>query len=141
MKRIQELRKLSEDHHHGLVLARHAMLANDESSHREVWQEVLRKFQRELEPHFIIEEKYLAPPFESLGETALLKRFNGDHKKLRAIIHDQKNRSLSTLKYFGELLEAHIRFEEQELFEVAQSRLSSEDLQSVEKACELSSTK
>ena len=140
MKRSPELRKLSEDHHHGLVLARHALLAEDDSSAQNVWQEVERKFQTELDPHFIIEEKYLAPPLESLGENTLIERFNDDHKELRSFIHDQNNRSLSALKIFGELLEAHIRFEEREFFEIAQSRLSPENLKAVEKACQLSPT-
>ncbi len=62
MKRIPELRKLSEDHHYGLVLARKARLAKDETSAKKVWWEVMNKFQDEFDPHFIIEEKYLAPP-------------------------------------------------------------------------------
>lgn len=55
LKRIPELRKLSEDHHHGLVLARRARLAGDgdeDFSAAHVWEEIERKFQNELEPHF-----------------------------------------------------------------------------------------
>jgi hemerythrin-like domain-containing protein len=136
MKRIPELRKLSEDHHYGLVLARKARLAKDETSAKKVWWEVMNKFQDELDPHFIIEEKYLAPPLETLGENALIERFHNDHKELRSLVHDLVGHSLITLKKFGEKLEAHIRFEERELFEVAQKRLSVESLKAIEKACQ-----
>jgi hemerythrin-like domain-containing protein len=137
MKRIPELRKLSVDHHHGLVLARHALSVDNNSTAQEVWKEVVRKYDAELNPHFIIEEKYLAPPLEALNENALIERFHADHKKIRAIILDKDNRTLSTLKIFGELLKSHIRFEERELFQTAQSRLSPDELKAVEKACRL----
>lgn len=138
LKRIPELRKLSEDHHHGLALARRARLAGDgnegfTASH--VWEEIERKFQDELEPHFRIEEEYLAPPLAALGEMELIERFNKDHRILRESVSDQSARSPSALKQFGEMLERHIRFEERELFEIAQQRLSSDDLKAIEKAC------
>lgn len=136
MKRIPELRKLSEDHHHGLVLARKACSILDEASAEKVWQEVMNKFQSELNPHFIIEENYLAPPLVALGEQAVIKRFLDDHKNLRALVQDQAGHSLSTLRLFGQQLTAHIRFEERELFEIAQSRLSIESLKAIEKACQ-----
>ncbi len=88
-----------------------------------------------MEPHFRIEEEYLAPPLVALGETELIERFNEDHKVLRESVRDQSTRSPSALKQFGEILERHIRFEERELFEIAQQRLSSDDLKAVEKAC------
>ena len=136
MKRIPELRKLSEDHHHGLVLARKARSVKDETLAEKVRLEVVNKFHDELDPHFIIEEKYLAPPLETLGENALIERFRNDHQELRSLVHDLVRHSLTTLKKFGEKLEAHIRFEERELFEVAQKRLSVESLKAIEKACQ-----
>jgi len=138
LKRIPELRKLSEDHHHGLVLARRARLAGDgdeDFSTAQVWEEIERKFKNELEPHFRIEEKYLAPPLVILGEVALIERFNEDHRILRKSVSDKSARLPSALKQFGEILERHIRFEERELFEIAQQRLSSDDLKEIEKAC------
>ncbi|NOZ08740.1 MAG: hemerythrin domain-containing protein [FCB group bacterium] len=134
MKRFPELRKLSDDHHQGLVLARHARVAGDAPSAVRVWQEVEEKFRLELNPHFIVEEKYLAPPLEALGEKELVKRFYSDHRELRAFINDTKNRTIAALNAFGDLLEAHIRFEERELFEVAQARLPAATLKAVEKA-------
>jgi len=139
MERIPELHKLSADHHLGLVLARHARRAAEGMkgySADEVWGEVEEKFQQELEPHFRIEEEFLAPPLDALGERALLQRFHEDHDRLRTIIRDRSARSLSDLKSFGERLERHIRFEERELFEIAQARLSRADLRIIGEACQ-----
>ncbi len=75
MKRIPEFRKLSEDHHHGLVLARRAYLTGIGTkgfSVPSVWEEVERRFRYELEPHFKIEEEYLVPPLEEIGEIELI---------------------------------------------------------------------
>ncbi len=134
MKRFPELRKLSEDHHYALVLARRTRAAGDDASASKMWQEVEEKFRLELNPHFIIEEKFLAPHIEALGEPELMKRFRSDHKKLRAFVGDSADRSSAALKAFGEVLEAHVRFEEREFFEVAQNRLPIAILKAVEQA-------
>jgi len=135
LKRIAELRKLSEDHHHGLVLARHALLAEAGAGVEKTWREVEQKFEAELERHFRIEEEYLVPPLEDVGERQLIERLGGDHRELRSRVAKGADRSLTALKEFGTILEAHIRFEERELLEVAQERLSPEALKAVEKAC------
>lgn len=138
MKRIPELHRLSTDHHLGLVLARRACLAAEGKvnySPSDVWSEIDRKFRRELEPHFMIEEEYLSPPMKAIGELELIERFNDDHKTLREIVLNHSVHTNSALKKFGELLEKHIRFEERELFEVAQQLLSSEQLKTINEAC------
>jgi len=139
MKRIPELRQLSKDHHHGLVLARHARKAGAGTGGISVssgWEEVEKKFQEELEPHFQIEEEYLVPHLTTIGEIKLVDRLKDDHEILRRIIRNKAVRTPLALKQFGEILDRHIRFEERELFEIAQERLSSQILKSVEKACQ-----
>ncbi len=138
MKRYPELRQLSEDHHHGLVLARKARREATEKKSVAlilVWKEISETFRLELEPHFQIEEQYLAPPLLELGEEKLIERFNREHRQLRMLVKDQDNWSLTTLHEFGKLLENHIRFEERELFEVAQQRLTPEHLKTIKRAC------
>jgi len=137
MKRIPELHKLSADHHLGLVLARRALIAAEGKSRHspsEVWDEIDRKFRSELEPHFRIEEKYLVPPMEAMGELELVARLNEEHKALREIVVNRSARSLSLLREFGEILERHIRFEERELFETAEKLLPTELFKEIEKA-------
>ena len=137
MKRILQLRELSVDHHHGLVLARRAIKATkstDESTISEAWNNVKEKFQLELEPHFQIEEKFIAPQLARKGITKQLIRFYEDHKKLRSLVkHDSGDYSENLIK-FGELLIAHIRFEEEELFELTQELLDNIELASIEEA-------
>lgn len=138
MKRSPELRDLSEDHHHGLVLARKAKQAaagGDGDAVTRVWVEVEMQFAAELAPHFLIEETLLAPGLETAGESALTKRLYDEHRALRACVRAGSGRTAADLERFGELLENHIRFEERELFEAAQKRLSPEALGAIAEAC------
>ena len=138
MKRIPELRDLSEDHHHGLVLAQKAKQAaarGDGRAAAEMWVEVEMQFAAELAPHFLIEETLIAPHLEAAGESAMTRRLYDEHRALRECVQPDGGRTSADLGRFGELLESHIRFEERELFEVAQRRLSPEALIAVAEAC------
>lgn len=138
MKRTPELQALSHDHHHGLALARRAKRAaeaGEEKSVREAWAEVETKFESELEPHFQIEEALIAPALELQGESELTRRLHSEHEALRRCALPQSGRTRADLERFGKLLEAHIRFEESEFFEVAQQRLSADALHRISEAC------
>lgn len=136
MKRVQALKALSNDHHQGLVLAKHAMQAAEEyKPAKMVWAEMTMHFSDVLEPHFQIEEATLAEPLRAAGETELVERLEREHAQLRAFFRPGQARGYEELKAFGELLKAHIRFEERELFEAAQEKLSEHQLQQVEAAC------
>ena len=138
MKRVPELRDLSEDHHHGLVLARKARKAaagEEGFSASDVWAEVEAKFKTELEPHFQIEESLIATALATLGESQLAKRLFDEHTALREFLSPGRDRTPGNLGRFGELLEQHIRFEERELFEVAQDVLDRRELGEIAKAC------
>jgi len=141
MKRSAELRDLSEDHHHGLVLARkakHAAAGPDDRAAAEMWVEVEMHFAAELAPHFQIEETLIAPHLTAAGESELTRRLLDEHRVLRECVGPGSGRSRADLGRFGDLLEDHIRFEERELFEVAQQRLSPEALRAVAEACRAS---
>jgi hemerythrin-like domain-containing protein len=138
MKRIPELRDLSDDHHHGLVLAQKAKQAAARADLRaaaEMWVEVEMQFAAELAPHFQIEETLIAPHLEDAGESAMTRRLYDEHRALRECVQPGSGRTPADLGRFGDLLESHIRFEERELFEVAQRRLSPEALIAVAEAC------
>lgn len=123
MKRDPALRSLSSEHHTGLVIARRARLAVSESEHAKflAWEEVTSRFHGELEAHFVREEKGLLPALRKVGETTLVERTLQEHGSLRHLIKENRADNLAA---FSELLTAHIRFEEKELFETAQKRLS-----------------
>jgi len=138
MKRVPELRDLSDDHHHGLVLARKAKKAAAGEagfSTSEVWADAEMCFKTELEPHFQIEELLIATVLETQGESQLARQLYDEHKVLRDFFIPGSGRTSADLQHFGELLEKHIRFEERELFEVAQNILNPDALRAVAKAC------
>ena len=138
MKRIPELRDLSDDHHHGLVLARKAKRAADGEvgpSVVEVWAMARESFRTELEPHFQIEEKFIGASLNDQGESQLAQRLLDEHTALREFFAPEHARTVAGLRRFGELLEQHIRFEERELFQVAQTTLDADTLAAVAAAC------
>jgi len=137
MKRVPELRDLSDDHHTGLVLARRCKQAGGRdaaSTPEAVWQQVLEAFAGHLEPHFRIEEDHLLPALEAIGEGSLAERIREDHRELRAL-RDAGHPTRASVARFGELLEAHIRYEERQVFEPVQQRLPARALQAVARAC------
>jgi hemerythrin-like domain-containing protein len=128
MQRHPALRSLSSDHHSGLVLARKARQAANGDAHDQahIWSKVVNRFEVELEPqHFRLEEEVLLPAMQLAGETALVERTLIEHAALRRPIADDQTENLAR---FADLLTAHIRFEEKELFERAQQLLDLDEL-------------
>ena len=141
MKRIAELRDLSDDHHGALVLARRcAQAASGDAARAEtVWREVRAAFASQLEPHFEIEERLLLPALEAIGEPGRADRIREDHASLRALA-GLAAPSPAQLERFGRALEAHVRFEERDVFEVAQARLPAAALGAIAAACRARAT-
>lgn len=134
MKRITELRKLSEHHHHGLVLARKAIRAasgGNEAEVKRTWDHVLKKFEMDLEPHFRIEEEYITPVLERKGEQDFARRLLSEHEQLRTFVSDEAQHNANALNRFGILLERHIRFEEREVFETVQRVFTHDELNAI----------
>lgn len=125
MKRSPSLRNLSNEHHHGLVLAKRAKKAAGTAEEQRAWQEIRDRFAADLEPHFQAEEVWLLPALERAGETGLVRRTLAEHVALRRLIDENGARAMTG---FAELLEQHIRFEERELFEAAQQKLTPAEL-------------
>ncbi|HEY0721978.1 MAG TPA: hemerythrin domain-containing protein [Gammaproteobacteria bacterium] len=126
MKRSPGLRSLSSDHHAALVLARRAAVAaampDNSGEVVEAWREIIQRFEAELEPHFRQEEAQLLPALVQAGETSLVQRTLAEHAQMRTLAY-HRPRSADTLRQLAELLQAHVRFEERELFQLAQARL------------------
>ncbi len=129
MKRRAELVGLSDDHHRALVLARRARVAaaSDAQAIAAAWEAVRRAFDRDLAPHFAIEEIHLLPPVRRAGGEALARRVEDDHAALRDLALGEA-RDAAALAAFGERLHAHVRFEERELFPFAEARLTADEL-------------
>lgn len=137
MQRAPQLVSLSHDHHHALVLARRCRLCAAADASGDLvatWEEVREAFPGRLDPHFRIEEAHLIPALEAAGETAMVERLREEHAALRALAASE-SATASTLERFGTLLEAHVRFEEREVFELAQRRLPAATLDAIAEAC------
>ncbi len=138
MKRASQLRQLSVDHHQCLVLARKAKRLPSDSTlpqRIELWEQVKKTFQTELEPHFQIEESHIAAPLKRGGENAIAEQLYSEHRQLRELVADSPDDPADHLIRFGKLLESHIRFEERTLFVMAQNLLGEAALDEIEKAC------
>ena len=135
MRRHPALRRLSSEHHTGLVLARRARQAarEDGVAQAAAWASVKGRFRAELEGHFLREEQGLLPALRARGEAGLVERTLREHQALRALIAEDR---AANLLPFAELLAAHIRFEEALLFPAAQSLLGPGQLAALEPGIE-----
>ena len=148
MKRIAALKALSIDHHHGLVLARKAKMAGTSGLQQSELQEIRNELQSHAEnvltPHFEIEESCIAAALNALNDPdidKLVNRLYREHDALRLLFSSIDMCNAAHLKQLGELLEQHIRFEERELFEAAQTRLDNQALRAIATACRIENYK
>jgi len=135
VKRHPQLQPLSGDHHRALVLARRARRAVEAqgdagapapTSLATTWQDVVKRFASELEPHFQVEERWLFPLLEAAGERTLVELARADHARLREVVRSEP--AVSTAREFAARLERHVCFEERELFPRAERLLSTDTL-------------
>lgn len=129
------------EHHQGLALARAARTAAKADANspeqQKIWSELEAHAANVLESHFEIEETALAPALSTLNDshiTMLLERMHQEHAALRALLSPGGPRTAEQLAHAGELLAQHIRFEERELFELAQARLDQSALDAIARA-------
>ncbi len=128
MKRHAALMQHSRDHHHGLKLARLARFAADSGSPEaiaEAAHTIVEQFSEKLEPHFQDEEKGLLVQLAAIGQNELVKRTLDEHAQLRELNRCLKANpeDATAISSFATLLHDHVRFEERELFEIAQNLL------------------
>lgn len=138
MKRTKYLEPLSHDHHHGLraVAFLRRELA-DGTSHRALADYILDLWRDELERHFRDEERLLLPLMTTPETERLATRMLAEHREIKGLIDaidgDETSRA-ELLKTFPELLAAHIRFEERELFPKLEAEIPEKDLRKVAEA-------
>ncbi|MBL8447441.1 MAG: hemerythrin domain-containing protein [Zoogloeaceae bacterium] len=138
MKRATFLLDLSREHHTALALAhrvRKALKIGDGLELLEIGQDVTAGFESELLPHFSKEEFELLPFLLACGEVELVERTRAEHRGLtrmateiaRAVAAGGDEGLESHLVNFAEMLVAHVRFEERQLFERAQDLAVDDD--------------
>ena len=114
IKRNEFLKPISREHHHGLLLCWKIRtgLKNNIAPER-IKKYVDWFFEKQLLPHFEIEELYIFPILGN--EHELVKKALSEHRRL-ARLCNSKTDLLKNLNLIEEELESHIRFEERILF-------------------------
>jgi iron-sulfur cluster repair protein YtfE (RIC family) len=143
MKRAPELRKFSEDHHHGLAHARRLRKAADgDQAHpaADIARDFLGYWQAETSTHFREEEEVLLPVLQRHGgdvSQGSVIEMLAQHAEIRGLIMGLSDEVTSrtaqpeTLKRIGEQLEEHIRLEERVVFPMIENILPEEGLKEV----------
>ena len=124
MKRHEKLQDLSREHYSALKLALQAKRAAASGEPAQIDASAaacVAAFAAELEPHFQVEENTLLPMLVASGESELVQRVERDHGDLRLLAAQLRQPEASALLAFAELLTAHVRFEEREMFEAAEA--------------------
>ncbi len=123
MKRHPALIQLSREHHFALLLAKRAKA--DPADRAGLAAEIASAMRHEIGDHFRMEESGLLVELERSGHDRMVNRTLSEHETLRAIAARLESGELACLRDFGEAMEAHVRFEERELFPLAESLLFS----------------
>ncbi|HUO57831.1 MAG TPA: hemerythrin domain-containing protein [bacterium] len=120
MKREKFLWPLTQSHHRALLMARwvreklSASGAVNEGAVKEMAEEALKLYEEELKLHFWDEEKILVLYEERMGkEEPEPQRIRKEHRLLESMLFRADRESLLA---FAELLNSHVRFEEDVLF-------------------------
>ena len=123
MQRDQRLQALTGDHQ---AFVRAARQVRDAAGHPDgavaAWLAAKRQLAAELESHLQVEEEVLFPALTQAGERELVALAQADHAALRSCLQGNSDPAASLID-LAEALEAHVRFDEQTLFETAAARL------------------
>lgn len=120
MKRHPALEPFSRDHNDGLILARALEEGREgsESAAKEAWD-------LELKDHFAEEERLLIP----LCSADLARRLRSEHQDIERRIQATP----VVVRELGEVLAAHIRWEERELFPAIEAEASAAQLSELQR--------
>ena len=115
MKRSITLTPLSREHHQALVFCKRLKEIYNAPSDVQLQQWLMFKplLVAALLPHFEEEERYFLHELGVSSQHHLIQHMLQDHQSIRDYIDTQEFDKLSV---FADLLKAHVRFEERELF-------------------------
>ena len=132
MKRSPELTPLSHDHHQALFVAQR-LRRSDQIG--ELTAEFERFWVDHGSDHFRIEEEVLLPMWAALGnaQPEHVARIAREHLAIRAAAYElsAEGPDLERLRRLGELLAAHVRYEERTLFPLIEDDLGAAALRQV----------
>ena len=134
MLRDKSLIPLSREHHHALALCvRVDRALGGDPNLASLARAIVSQFDSEMRAHFEAEERALFPTmalFESTAE--LTARLTAEHRRMTDVVDQLRHGAArETLEDFTDLLRAHVRAEENLLFQEAQRLLSREQLDEI----------
>ena len=117
VKRHPVIIPLSRDHHQALAAARRLRLAAERGDASAEAAAFSRFFAEECVRHFRDEEERLFPLVAGSEEAQpLVVRALLEHQQLHALARQVASGESASMRELAELLQAHVRFEERELF-------------------------
>ncbi len=124
MQRSPALLGLSREHHEALLLGRRAGSAEPHGAAAEALREhLLARWAAQFEPHFALEEEVLLPALTAAGCGAEASEALAQHTELRRLIECLRAGDLKALAAWGQAMQVHVRFEERQLFPLAERAL------------------
>src|SRR5687768_121192 len=126
MIRHSALIPLSHDHHLGLMAAQR--LKRGDTAYKRsssIEESVAELWRTELADHFEQEERFLFAVETSDEIRAMIRRAIDEHARIRDLVEriGRGEEVAASARELGTLLDAHIRFEERELFERMQTTI------------------
>lgn len=122
------LKHLSQEHQAAQQLAkamRSVQPENDEDLPA-LGARIALVFRTEMEPHFLEEERHVIPKLIAIGRRDLADRTVSEHLRIRNLVDGLAAPTRSMLTELSHALESHVRFEEEELWEVLEAALHDE---------------
>jgi len=143
MKRNKNLHPLSWEHHHTLtsvvLTRRHIKNCAPRARLVQIAREFAAFHREALLPHFRHEEEWLLPRYlrhASAGDAAVTRLLR-EHVTLHRLVYDlalaERNSAdlVAPLTALTDALEAHVRFEEREMFPMIEAVLTADELSSL----------
>ena len=132
MKRDENLKTLSWEHHFGLVVAFRLQQGLKNGAATTVMKKyILHIWEHALRHHFRQEEDVINPALKKSHEgKKVIQQMMDEHQTFRDLIMQIKTGKVKTdqIKIFADILNRHIRFEERQLFPFLETHTSREEL-------------
>jgi hemerythrin-like domain-containing protein len=136
LTRSKELSPLSHEHHDGLLFVwKLRQGSKNNIALGRLKSFVIFYWQQHIKPHFYHEEQVLSKHIPA--DNPLIKRMQDEHALIRELILSLGDDvSAENFSILADVIYKHIRFEERELFEWAETNLSKEQLEEIYKELE-----
>jgi len=135
MKRNEHLKTLSWEHHHGLVSAFRLQQGLNNGTAKDTLRDyILYIWENDLDFHFWKEEQIIQPSLVKTEDgKKIVEQMTSEHKTFRNLIKTLKTKQhkIEHIRFFADILNKHIRFEERRLFPFIEKESSEKALEKI----------